>query len=44
MYRKEKNILRKILHQVGFIYKITRQGSYAVTFHFLKTGMPKLKM
>jgi len=23
MYRKEINILRKILHQVGFIYKIS---------------------
>jgi hypothetical protein len=23
MYRKEINILRKILHQAGFIYKIT---------------------
>jgi len=22
MYRKEMNILRKIVHQVGFIYKI----------------------
>jgi len=26
MYRKEINILRKIVHQVGFIYKV-RMGS-----------------
>jgi len=33
MYRKEINILRKIVHQVGFIYKITRYKDARSTKH-----------